>query len=180
MRILAISGSPRKGGNTDIMVETFARAASEKGHVCQIVYLSEKHPNPCMACNACRNKEDGLCVQKDDMQEIYRLMQQSDMIVLASPLYYFTVSAQLKCLIDRFYAPGSRGKSIKAAALFIDSGSPGYEGAEYMYQRSVNFLGWKDMGMIEIPGMKAKGAMAECPKLREVVAFAESLPMEME
>lgn len=177
MKILAISGSPRKGGNTDIMVETFVKAANERGHVCQIVYLSEKHPNPCLACNACRSKEDELCVQKDDMQEIYEMMQQSDMIVLASPLYYFTVSAQLKCLIDRFYARGSRGTSIRASALFIDSGSPGYEGAEYMYRRSVSFLGWKDMGIIEIPGMKSKGAMAQCPQLDKVVEFAESLPM---
>ncbi len=175
MNILAISGSPRKGGNTDIMVETFAKAATQKGHSCQIVYLSEKHPNPCLACNACRNKPDGQCVQKDDMQEIYEQMCQSDMIILASPLYYFTVSAQLKTVIDRFYAPGSRGKTIKKAALFLDSGSPGYDGAVYMYRHTVNFLGWEDMGVISIPGMKAKGAMAECPQLGQVIDLADKL-----
>ncbi|MCD7982162.1 MAG: flavodoxin family protein [Clostridiales bacterium] len=175
MNILAISGSPRKGGNTDIMVETFAQAAEQNGHVCQIVYLSETHPRPCLACNACRNHPDGRCVQQDDMQGIYEKMQQSDMIVLASPLYYFTVSAQLKALIDRFYAPGSRGKSIKAAALFMDSGSPGYDGALYMYHRSIDFLGWKDMGTVLIPGMSGKGAMARSPQLQEVVEFAKKL-----
>ncbi|MCC8082413.1 MAG: flavodoxin family protein [Lachnospiraceae bacterium] len=175
MKILAISGSPRRGGNTDIMVETFVQAAEKNGHVCQIVYLSETHPRPCLACNACRNHPDGRCVQQDDMQGIYEKMQQSDMIVLASPLYYFTVSAQLKALIDRFYAPGSRGQSIKAAALFMDSGSPGYDGALYLYRRSVAFLGWKDMGTVLIPGMKEKGAMAHCPQLQEVVEFAEKL-----
>lgn len=175
MKILAISGSPRKGGNTDIMVETFAEAVKKNGHECQIVYLSEKHPKPCLACNACRSKPDGQCIQKDDMQEIYEMMRQSEMIVLASPLYYFTVSAQLKTLIDRFYAPGSRGKTIKAAALFLDSGSPGYDGAIYMYHHTVKFLGWKNMGIIGIPGMKEKGAMAQCSRLDEVKEFAESL-----
>ena len=100
MNILIVSGSPRKGGNTDIMAETFREEVVKKGHQAELVSLSGKKIAPCLGCQYCFG-HDGQCVQKDDMAQLLEKVDQADLLVLASPIYWFDVSAQLKCFIDR-------------------------------------------------------------------------------
>ena len=90
MNILIISGSPRKSGNTELLVDAFARGASEQHHV-EIVSVRDYTVNQCLGCNLCF-KTNGICAQKDDMTLIYEKMSQADMLVIASPVY-FIVSA---------------------------------------------------------------------------------------
>ena len=94
MNILILSGSPRKSGNTELLVEAFAKGA-ERQHQVEVVSVRDVKVNPCVGCNACF-KSDGICAQKDDMAVIYEKMSQADMLVIASPVYFYGLSAQLK------------------------------------------------------------------------------------
>lgn len=98
-KILVISGSPRKGGNSDLLCDEFIKGASESGNTVEKIYLKDKKIGFCTACYGCI--ETHQCVQKDDMKEILDKMKESDVIVLASPVYFYSVDAQMKVMIDR-------------------------------------------------------------------------------
>lgn len=98
-KILIISGSPRKGGNSDILCDEFTKGAEESGNTVEKIYLKDKKIGFCVACYGCRETHE--CVQKDDMTEILNKMMESDVIVLATPVYFYTMDAQMKVLIDR-------------------------------------------------------------------------------
>lgn len=108
--ILTIVSSPRKGGNSEILVDEFIAGAKEAGHMVKKVCLRDKKISPCLACEACL-KNGGTCVQKDDMAEILEQLVAADVIVLSTPVYYYSVSAQLKMMIDRTLAGGEKMKN---------------------------------------------------------------------
>ena len=118
MNILIISGSPRKSGNTELLVDAFARGASEHHHV-EIVAVRIYNVNPCLGCNACFVSEGNSCAQNDDMALIYEKMNHADMLVIASPVYFYGISAQLKAVIDRFHNPIRDTFHIKKMALLL-------------------------------------------------------------
>lgn len=99
MNILVISSSPRKDGNSEVLCERFAKGASEAGHTVETVSLREKSILPCRACYACM--ETHSCIIRDDMGEVFQKLLVADVIVLASPVYFYSVSAQMKAMIDR-------------------------------------------------------------------------------
>ena len=102
MNILVLNGSPRPQGNTVKMVAAFRESAEKAGHKVNIVNVCRKNIKGCLACEYCHGKGQGQCVQKDDMQEVYEYLRDTDMLILASPIYYHGISGQLKCTIDRF------------------------------------------------------------------------------
>ena len=104
MRILVLNGSPRPKGNTKGMVEAFREGAVSVGHHVDVVDVCRLKINGCLACEYCHTKGHGACVQKDGMQQIYDLLKEAEMLVLASPIYYHGITGQLKCVIDRFYS----------------------------------------------------------------------------
>ncbi len=102
MKVLIISSSPRKKGNSQSLCEEFAKGAAEAGHSVELIRLAEKKIGYCLACDACM-KNGGVCIQKDDMKELLKLYQESDVLVLATPIYFYGISAQMKTFIDRTY-----------------------------------------------------------------------------
>lgn len=102
-KILILSGSPRKGGNSDILCDEFKRGAEESGHAVEKICLREKNIGYCKACYYCK-KSDGVCAIRDDMGEILEKMNAADVLVLASPVYFYAVDAQMKAVIDRSVA----------------------------------------------------------------------------
>ena len=101
MKILVLSGSPRLQGNTAAMVDAFARGARESGHQVEIIDVCRKKIAGCMACEYCHQKGSGherQCVQQDDMQAVYPLLDEAEMILLASPVYYHSFSGDWFCL----------------------------------------------------------------------------------
>lgn len=100
--ILIISSSPRKNGNSQMLCEQFKRGAEEKGHMVTLVRLMEKRIGFCRACDGCM-RNGGTCVLNDDMAEILKLFQEADVLVLATPVYFYGISAQMKTFIDRTY-----------------------------------------------------------------------------
>jgi len=97
--VLILSGSPRKGGNSDTLCDQFGKGAKESGHTVEKIWLRDKKIGFCVACYAC--KKNGHCKQNDDMAEILDKMIKADVIVLATPVYFYTMDAQMKVLIDR-------------------------------------------------------------------------------
>ena len=98
-KILIVSASPRTGGNSDLLCDQFAKGAQEAGHQVEKIRVREKKIAPCLACYGCRGT--GICVQKDDMAEILEKMVEADVLVLATPVYFYSMDGQLKTLIDR-------------------------------------------------------------------------------
>ena len=104
MRILVLNGSPRPKGNTRQMTDAFRSGAESAGHRVDVIDVCRKKIAGCLACEYCHTKGNGACVQKDDMQEVYSLLWEADMLVIASPIYYHGISGQLKCTLDRLYS----------------------------------------------------------------------------
>ena len=123
MKILVLNGSPHPNGPTSDMVNAFLRGAREAGHEVVAIPVAHRNIHGCMACEFCRQREKGVCVQKDDMQAIYPEILSADMVVFASPIYYFTLSSQLQSVILRTYAIDIPG-NVKKVALIMSSGSP--------------------------------------------------------
>ena len=175
MRILVLNGSPRPNGNTKGMVEAFREGAVSVGHHVDVVDVCKLKINDCIACEYCHTKGHGSCVQKDDMQQIYNLLNEAEMLVLASPIYYHGISGQLKCVIDRFYSAAYPIKPprLKKAAMILSSGDDDmYDGALFSFQGDfLDYLGLENMGVFTAHG--AENGSSE--KLAELRAFGESL-----
>ena len=101
--ILIFCGSPRKGGNSDLLCEQFMAGAQEAGHKVEKIFVQEHKIAPCLGCGYCQSHE-GVCVQKDGMETMLEKMIKADVLVLASPVYFYSVSAQIKALMDRTVA----------------------------------------------------------------------------
>ena len=102
-KVLIVSASSRKGGNSDLLCDQFLRGAKEAGHDAEKIFLRDKKINHCVACGACQGN-GGNCVQKDDMAEVLDKMTVADVIVMATPVYFYTMNGQMKTLIDRTYS----------------------------------------------------------------------------
>lgn len=158
MNILIISGSPRKGGNTELLAEAFAKGAAEH-HQVEIVSVRDYKVNPCLGCNACF-KTNGICAQKDDMPVIYEKMSQADMLVIASPVYFYGLSAQLKAVIDRFHNPIRDTFHVKKMALLLVGAASLPELFDAIlteYILCLKFFNIEDAGKVLVRGVKAKG-----------------------
>lgn len=172
MKILVLNGSPRLNGNTIHMVNGFKAGAEDAGHSVQIENVARMNIRGCMACEYCHTKEKGVCVQKDDMQKVYQEILSADMLVFASPIYYFTLSAQLQSAIHRTYAIDIP-ENIKKTALIMSSGSAYVYGsaiAQY-YQSIVEY--WK----VENTGIFTSNGDANQSKEKwdELYRFGKSL-----
>ena len=102
MKVVGIVCSPRKRGNTEILVEEALAAVRELGGETELITVADKNIRPCDGCASCR--ETGVCHIDDDMQEIYRQLDQADGLIFGTPVYFSNVSAQAKTVIDRTYA----------------------------------------------------------------------------
>ena len=98
-KILVLSGSPRYGGNSDILCDSFIAGAEKRGHITEKIYVNDMNIGTCQACYVC--KKTGRCFIKDDMQEILDKMINADVIVMATPVYFYSMDGQMKTLIDR-------------------------------------------------------------------------------
>ena len=126
-KVLILSGSPRKNGNSDILCDEFARGAAEAGNHVEKIRVSEKNIGFCRACYACRGT--GVCAIKDDMAEVLQKMIDADVLVLASPVYFYSIDAQLKALIDRTVARWLEVKN-KEFYYIVTAADSGKEAAE--------------------------------------------------
>ena len=170
MKITILNGSPRKE-NTAAMAEAFAEGAREAGHEVDIIHVGTMKIAGCMGCEYCHTKGEGQCIQKDDMAKVMPAYMDSDMVVYASPVYYFDMTAQLSAAIQRVYCIGKPAKATKAALLF-SSASPGTgEGAIVTYHNMLKFMGIEDAGVLALSGDENKSE----EKMAQIRAWAKGL-----
>ena len=177
MNILILSGSPRKGGNTELLAEAFAKGAAMHNQV-EVVSVRDFKVNPCLGCNACFKSEDNTCAQKDDMAVIYEKMGQADMLVIASPVYFYGISAQLKAVIDRFHNPIRDTFHIKKMALLLVGAATLPELFDAIiaeYNLCLKFFGIEDVGNVLVRGVKDKGDIKNTDALNEAYRLGESI-----
>ena len=169
MNILILAGSPRKGGNTELLVGAFVEGASQKHHV-EVVSVHDYKVNPCMGCNACFKNEANACVQNDDMSLIYEKMSRADMLVIASPVYFYRLSAQLKAVIDCFHNPIRDTFRLKKMALLLVGAATLpelFDSILAQYRLCLNFFNLEDAGRVLVRGVKDKGDIRNADALHE-------------
>jgi len=174
MKVLGIAGSPRRDGNTDMLLAEVMRGAASQGAEVKTIILNDLKITPCQHCDACLEK--GKCKVQDDMQMVYRELEQADRIVLASPIHFMGVTAQMKAMIDRFQALWARKYILKLPPLgsgrerkgfFISVGGRKianlFEPALVMVKTVFRLLDIAYAGELLFPGVDEKGAIAKHP-----------------
>jgi len=154
-KVLILKGSPRKNGNSSVLADQVAFGAQKHGAEVESFRVHAMNIQPCDACDSCL-ETNGVCVIGDDMQMLYPKIRHADTLVLASPIYWFTFSAQLKLCIDRWYAfqpirkEAWSGKNIGIVLTYGDSDpyESGAVNAMYTFQSMFRYLELEIAGMV--------------------------------
>ena len=150
MKITVLFASPNPNGSTAILVDHFRQGAEESGHAVEILDVCKLQVNPCIGCVRCGY--EGPCVQHDDVALIKAALLASDMVVFATPLYYYGMSAQLKTVVDRFcaYNASLHGKHLKSALLTVAWNAEDwtFDALEAHYKTLVRYIHFNDMGTV--------------------------------
>ncbi len=167
--IVVIVGSPRKNGNTELLADAFIEGARSTGHTVEKISLIGKKLGGCLGCNACYRDEQHRCVQHDDMQACYECLALADAIVIATPIYFYGVSSQLKCLIDRLHNPirnSFRVKTLGLLAVCADDEGLVFDSVITMYHAVLRYFSLADGGIVTVCGVADKGDIKGNPKLK--------------
>ncbi|MCD8351273.1 MAG: flavodoxin family protein [Planctomycetaceae bacterium] len=170
-KIVVLNGSPRANGNTSALIAAFTQGAEEAGHSVTSFHLQSMKIGACIGCFGGGKDPKSPCVQKDDMDIIYPAYREADIVVLASPLYYWTVSGQLKCAFDRLFAvaegePGYRNPHKESVLIMAAEGS-GFEETVFWYDNLMRHLGWTNLGKVLASGVMNPGDIDGKPFLEE-------------
>jgi len=176
MNILVLLGSPRKNGNTEMLADAFIEGAQKSGNTVEKVCLRELKINGCLGCGYCK-RNNGQCLQKDDMEGVYKLINEADMLVLATPVYFYTMSAQLKAAIDRLYAKHNFEMRIRKCALLSAAADDEsvFDALIKTYEDIAGYLKWQDIGKVLVHGVSAKGEILGNEGLLKAKQLGESL-----
>lgn len=177
MKIVVLTGSPRKNGNSAYLAEQFIKGAEEQGHEVFRFDCAFKQVRPCRACNRCGM--NGTCILNDDFLELRPKLIDADMVVFATPMYYFSISAQMKRVIDRFYAINGQIKGVsKKAAFLMTYADTSRKEAEPMlvhYRTLMDYLGWTSVGEVVASGVWTAGSVRNTDYPRQAYQLGKSL-----
>ena len=180
--ILILNGSPRSKGNTAMLCEAFSAGAQSAGHQVTRFDLHKLDIHGCLGCVKGGKDPASPCVQKDDMGLIYPVYREADLVVLASPMYYWGFSGQLKTAFDRLFAvaecfPGYANPHKECALIMAAEGNSADNWKPVLdyYHALLGFLGWQDRGQILAGGVLETGAVAGQPVLDQAFRFGASL-----
>ncbi|SBV93784.1 NADPH-dependent FMN reductase [uncultured delta proteobacterium] len=179
--VLIVTGSPRRGGNSDLLADAFAKGALGAGHDVMRFSSAKDKVTGCIACDTCWSKGKP-CSFDDGFDTLAPMLEQADTLVLCGPLYWFSFSAQLKAAIDKLYAymkpQCPRKLTITESALLMcaeDTDMNAFNGPVATYNSILGYLGWQDRGMLLVPGVNAKGDILKT----DALALAEKMGSEM-
>ncbi len=176
-KVLVLSGSPRKGGNSDLLCDEFVRGAIESGNQVEKIRIAEKKIGYCSACYYCRD-HGGICARKDEMTEILQKIIEADVIVLSSPVYFYSINAQLKAVIDRTVARWTevKNKEFYYIVTCADEGRASQERTIECFRGYADCVeGAKEMGIIYGTGVYEKGEIKHSPALREAYEMGKTV-----
>ncbi len=172
-KIVVLNGSPRKNGNTAALIDKFTAGAQSAGHDVTRFNIAEMDISPCIGCLRGGKDKRSPCTQKDDMDKIYPAYEDTDVIVLASPLYFWSFTAQLKTVIDRIFAVAEANNyhsPHKDCIMLIAAGDNSKSNFQPMidyYKSLLQNIGWTDAGMLLAGGVNEIGDIAGKPVLED-------------
>lgn len=189
MKICVVIGSGKVGGNTEKLADAFIKGAQEAGHEVEKLHLGKLKIGPCVGCNGCKAVD--ACVQEDDFPVFEAAFRSCDALVLTTPLYFWGISGQLKCLIDRLYSIGEKDPKgyyfvypkKKCAMLCTGADSDrhfwAFEEVEHYYRRLVSYMHWTDLGILNAGSCGGSGVLPrrieETPHLQRAYEFGKQL-----
>ncbi len=178
-KIVVITGSPRKNGNSFAMTDAFIKAAEAKGHTVTRFDAALKKVGGCHACTTCF-KTGKACSFDDDFNQIAPFIAEADAVVFTTPVYWYSFPAQIKGVIDRLYSFCVAGRDIsgKECALIAcceEDDLSVLDGVRVPYERSIALLQWKSVGEVLIPGVLNVGDIEKTDGCKQAAALAELL-----
>lgn len=177
MKVLVITGSPHKSGTTAALTDEFIKGAKEAGHEVNRFDASFKNVHPCIACEVCHTKNDG-CAFKDDMQEVNPLLITADVVAFVTPIYYYDLNAQLKAVIDRFYANDKalhNNKKMVYITAMADNTENSANGLKATFEGMANFLEWEIAGSVVAVDCMDKSALEKTDYLKQAFELGKGL-----
>lgn len=179
-KIVILNGSPRKNGNTAALVKSFAEGAKSVGHTVTEFFLDGMDIHGCKGCFGGHSSKDCPCVQRDDMTKIYPAVKECDVVVFASPLYYWNMSGQLRTAVDRLFALEEgednllRGNNRSAALLMAAEGH-GFDDVVRYFDHLMEHLRWKNLGRVLAGGNMNTGDIIGKPELQQAFELGKSI-----
>lgn len=179
-KIVVLNGSPRRKGNTSALVRSFTEGAESAGHSVTEFFLDSMDIHGCKGCWGGHSGRDCPCVQHDDMDKIYPAVKDSDVVVLASPLYYWTMSGQLRTALDRLFALEEGDGNLlrghnRASALLMAAEGNGFEDALSYYDHLMEHLRWKNLGRVLAGGNCDVGDIEGKPEIQAAYDLGKSI-----
>lgn len=186
MNTVIFLGSPRKKGNTELLLDKIIQGIEQSDETCELIRLPKLEIHPCIGCGSC--EKTGTCVFKDDMQDLYEKISRADRIIIGSPIYFYNVTAQTKVFIDRCQAlwskkyvlkqpignnPDRRGYLVSVAAT---RGERVFEGASLTARYVFDAMDCSYAGELVVRGLDKQGAIADRPdELQRAIKFGHDL-----
>ncbi len=178
--IVVLNGSPRKNGNTSALVQAFTEGAQSAGHTVTEFFLDKMDIHGCKGCFGGHSSRECPCVQWDDMAQIYPAVKESDVVVLATPLYYWNMSGQLRTAVDRLFALEEGDGNLlrghnRASALLMAAEGHGFEDVLLYYNHLMGHLNWKNLGHVLAGGNGDVGDIEGKPELQQAYNLGSSI-----
>ncbi|MBR5341947.1 MAG: flavodoxin family protein [Erysipelotrichaceae bacterium] len=176
-KFVIISSSPRKNGNSDLLAQEFLKGALEAGNEGELISLRDKKIGYCLACNYCHS-HDNTCVLKDNMTEILNKMKEADILVLATPVYYYNISAQMKTFIDRTFAcfMDLKDKELYYLCSCTDEERESIDGALRAFHGfAICLPNSKESGVVYGTGNPNHGDIKEKPQMMEAYEMGKKI-----
>lgn len=171
MKIVVLQGSPRVNGNTARLVSKFKEGAESAGHEVDVVNVGSMKISGCTGCEYCHGAGNGECAIKDDMQKVYASLADAEMVVFASAVYYWSMTAQLQATLTRFYSIEHPAKATKYAVI-VTSASPGvYDAIKSQFADVIDYFGAENVGMLTAFGSERTSES----KLAEAFEFGKNI-----
>lgn len=178
--IVILNGSPRRKGNTSALVREFIEGAESAGNTVTEFFLDSMDIHSCKGCFGGHSSKEYPCVQKDDMGKIYPAVRECDVIVFATPLYYWNMSGQLRTAIDRLFALEEGDGNLlrghgRASALLMAAEGNDFDDVVLYYDHLMDHLQWKNLGHVLAGGNCDVGDIAGKPELHDAYALGSSI-----
>ncbi|GFO83906.1 MULTISPECIES: flavodoxin family protein [Anaerostipes] len=179
-KIVILNGSPRRNGNTSALVKAFTQGAESAGNTVTEFFLDSMEIHGCRGCFGGHSSQECPCVQKDDMSQIYPAVKESDVVVLATPLYYWNMSGQIRTAIDRLFALEEGDGNLlrgheRASALLMAAEGNGFDDVLLYYNHLVEHLRWKNLGHVLAGGNGDIGDIEGKPEIQKACDLGKSI-----
>ena len=179
-KIVILNGSPRRNGNTSALVKAFTQGAESAGNTVTEFFLDSMEIHGCRGCFGGHSSQECPCVQKDDMSQIYPAVKESDVVVLATPLYYWNMSGQIRTAIDRLFALEEGDGNLlrgheRASALLMAAEGHGFEDVVLYYEHLAEHLRWRNLGHVLAGGNGDIGDIEGKPEIQKACDLGKSI-----